>query len=183
MGNDAKKTEGGTYIRVDTDKRGKDHIDIYDQDPKGPHDESIHITIKEDGSGTITTKSGDEPRETTDTKCYLTSACMKYFQEKFDDNCYELAVLRWFRDNFVSKEDIEHYYDLYDSFFKQENLPIEYAARYSYGGTPSKDCEYKILHIGQHIRSKEDLALVEMCNDERLRDSIYIVKLNTLKKK
>lgn len=28
MGNDAKKTEGGTYIRVDTDKRGKDHIDI-----------------------------------------------------------------------------------------------------------------------------------------------------------
>ena len=80
MGNDAKKTEGGTYIRVDTDKRGKDHIDIYDQDPKGPHDESIHITIKEDGSGTITTKSGDEPRETTDTKCYLTSACMKYFR-------------------------------------------------------------------------------------------------------
>ena len=46
MGNDAKKTEGGTYIRVDTDKRAKDHIDIYDQDPKGPHDESIHITIK-----------------------------------------------------------------------------------------------------------------------------------------
>ena len=112
MGNDAKKTEGGTYIRVDTDKRGKDHIDIYDQDPKGPHDESIHITIKEDGSGTITTKSGDEPRETTDTKCYLTSACMKYFQEKFDDNCYELTVLRWFRDNFVPKEDIEHYYEV-----------------------------------------------------------------------
>ena len=35
---------------------------------------------------------------------------MKYFQENFDDNCYELTVLRWFRDNFVSKEDIEHYY-------------------------------------------------------------------------
>ncbi len=42
--------------------------------------------------------------------CYLTSACMKHFQEDFDDNCYELTVLRWFRDNFVSKEDIEHYY-------------------------------------------------------------------------
>ncbi len=42
--------------------------------------------------------------------CYLTSACMKHFQEGFDDNCYELTVLRWFRDNFVSKEDIEHYY-------------------------------------------------------------------------
>ena len=44
--------------------------------------------------------------------CYLTSACMKYFQENFDDNCYELTVLRWFRDNFVSKEDIKHYYEV-----------------------------------------------------------------------
>ena len=30
--------------------------------------------------------------------------------EKFDDNCEELMILRWFRDKFVSKEDIEHYY-------------------------------------------------------------------------
>lgn len=37
---------------------------------------------------------------------------MKYFQERFDDNCHELTVLRWFRDNFVSKEDIEHYYEV-----------------------------------------------------------------------
>ena len=36
---------------------------------------------------------------------------MKYFQETFDDDCYELTVLRLFRDNFVSKEDIEHYYE------------------------------------------------------------------------
>ena len=34
---------------------------------------------------------------------------MKYFQENFDDNCYELTVLRWFRDNFVSKEDDKVY--------------------------------------------------------------------------
>lgn len=37
---------------------------------------------------------------------------MKFFQEEFDDNCYELTTLRWFRDNFVSKEDIEHYYEV-----------------------------------------------------------------------
>ncbi len=37
---------------------------------------------------------------------------MRNKMEKFDDNCYELAVLRWFRDNFVSKEDIEHYYEV-----------------------------------------------------------------------
>lgn len=44
--------------------------------------------------------------------CYLTSACMKHMQEKFDDNCHELQVLRWFRDNFVSKEDICKYYEI-----------------------------------------------------------------------
>ena len=31
-------------------------------------------------------------------------------QECFDDNCEELTILRWFRDKFVSEEDINHYY-------------------------------------------------------------------------
>ena len=30
----------------------------------------------------------------------------------FNFGLYELTVLRWFRDNFVSKEDIEHYYEV-----------------------------------------------------------------------
>lgn len=46
----------------------------------------------------------------SDCKCYLTTACMRHYLNNFDDNCYELTVLRWFRDNFVSKEDIKHYY-------------------------------------------------------------------------
>ena len=37
---------------------------------------------------------------------------MKHYLNNFDDNCYELSVLRWFRDNFVSNEDIEHYYEV-----------------------------------------------------------------------
>jgi hypothetical protein len=36
---------------------------------------------------------------------------MKQFSDQFDDNCYELRVLRWFRDNFVSKIDIKKYYE------------------------------------------------------------------------
>lgn len=44
--------------------------------------------------------------------CYLTSACMRHFQNTFDDECYELQVLRHFRDVFVSKEDIDHYYQI-----------------------------------------------------------------------
>ncbi len=31
-------------------------------------------------------------------------------RKNFDDHCEELEILRWFRDHFVSKEDIEHYY-------------------------------------------------------------------------
>ena len=35
---------------------------------------------------------------------------MKNMQDVFNDNCEELKILRWFRDKFVSKEDVEHYY-------------------------------------------------------------------------
>ena len=42
--------------------------------------------------------------------CYLTTACMQHYKHNFDDKCYELEILRWFRDNFVSKEDIINYY-------------------------------------------------------------------------
>ena len=35
---------------------------------------------------------------------------MEHQKELFDDNCEELTILRWFRDNFVDREDIEHYY-------------------------------------------------------------------------
>lgn len=44
--------------------------------------------------------------------CYLTTACMQQMQENFDDKCYELEILRWFRDKYVSKEDKKHYYEV-----------------------------------------------------------------------
>ena len=117
------------YIKVHTDKRGKDHIDVYDNDPKDSHS-SIHINWDSDtGKGNIVdTTDGD--KETTDVSCFLTTACMKYFQDKFDDNCYELRVLRWFRDNFVSAEDIEHYYKtapvIVEAINKEEKSDIIY---------------------------------------------------------
>lgn len=62
--------------------------------------------------------------------CYLTSACMRYFKENFDDNCYELRVLRWFRDNFVSKADTEHYYQtapyIVSAIDEEENQNLVY---------------------------------------------------------
>lgn len=55
---------------------------------------------------------------------------MRFLQDKFDDNCYELSVLRWFRDNFVSEEDIAHYYVtvpvIVDAISKEEKSNIIY---------------------------------------------------------
>jgi hypothetical protein len=101
----------GVEIKASTSSSGKDKIDIYDSCPAENEDHgSIHINFDSNsGTGTITdTTSGST--ETTSIGCYLTTACMRHMQNKFDDNCYELTTLRWFRDNFVSKEDIELYY-------------------------------------------------------------------------
>ena len=55
---------------------------------------------------------------------------MSHYLTKFDDNCYELTVLRWFRDNFVSKEDIKHYYKtapmIVEAIDKEEHKDIIY---------------------------------------------------------
>lgn len=103
----------GVEIRVNADKRGKDHIDFYDNCPVNDEEhKSIHIDYDSDtGTGKITdTTSGKA--ESTDVECFLTTACMRHFQKNFDDDCYELRVLRWFRDNFVSQQDIQHYYKI-----------------------------------------------------------------------
>lgn len=103
--------EQGVEIKASTSSSGKDKIDIYDSCPAENEDHgSIHINFDSDtGSGTITDTTSGET-ETTSIGCYLTTACMEHMQDNFDDNCYELTTLRWFRDNFVSKEDIKHYY-------------------------------------------------------------------------
>lgn len=55
---------------------------------------------------------------------------MRHFQENFDDNCYELTVLRWFRNNFVSQDDIDHYYKtapiIVEAINQEENNNIIY---------------------------------------------------------
>jgi len=37
------ENEKGIFIDVHTDKRGKDHIDIYDKSPADPSHTSVHI--------------------------------------------------------------------------------------------------------------------------------------------
>ena len=101
----------GVTIKVNTDKNGNDHISFYGGDVDKPHD-AAHLNINYDKSSWSSTTHGPDKSDTNSGSggCYLTSACMKHMQDNFDDNCEELTILRWFRDKFVSKDDIEHYY-------------------------------------------------------------------------
>ncbi len=124
------KHDDGHYSKM-TGNDTNSSYSIYDKNPSEKGHSAIHININTDtGKGSIVEHGADGKTSKTDTSCYLTSACMKYFQEKFDDNCYELTVLRWFRDNFVSKEDIEHYYEvapiIVEAINKEEKSNIIY---------------------------------------------------------
>ena len=101
----------GVTIKISEDKSGKDHISFYDGPVDGDHS-AVHINVDYDkGSWSSQTHGeGHSDSEPSSGGCYLTSACMKKLADKFSDDCYELRLLRWFRDNFVSKEDIDHYY-------------------------------------------------------------------------
>lgn len=139
-------------------------IDVYTSDPKGPH-ESIHIAVDSDSKSAHIIDTTNGSTEHTDVKCYLTSACMKHFQDKFDDNCYELTVLRWFRDNFVSNEDINHYYEtapiIVESINSEEKSDIVYDYIYD------NIVDYCILQIEQgnydkaYNRYKNSILLLE----------------------
>lgn len=103
----------GVIIKITTDKKGNDHVSCYGDEVDKDHD-GAHVNINYDKESWSATTHGPDKSDTSSSSgsCYLTSACMSYFQEEFDDNCYELTVLRWFRDNFVSAEDIKHYYEV-----------------------------------------------------------------------
>ena len=87
--------------------------DYYNTSPYGnkPHD-STHVKSDnaENWNRTDNDRTNGTQTKSSGSGCYLTSACMRHYLTNFDDNCYELTVLRWFRDNFVSEEDIKHYY-------------------------------------------------------------------------
>lgn len=113
--NDRKgyETKDGGLIRISGDDKVR--IDIYggnEREKSGHTRDTINYDTNT-GRGSIDQHNADKSeKSSTDVGCFLTTACMRHFQKNFDDNCYELKVLRWFRDNFVSKEDIDNYYNV-----------------------------------------------------------------------
>ena len=78
-----------------------------------PH-EGTHIKADLSGNWTMDHHNEDKSDWSHDSGsgCYLTTACMKHYMDEFDDNCYYLDILRWFRDKFVSLEDKKEYYEI-----------------------------------------------------------------------
>ena len=90
---------------------------------KSDLNENWERTDNDRDNGTSTPSSGSG--------CYLTSACMMYMQESFDDNCEELTILRWFRDKFVSKSDVKYYYEIAPTIVEKINNKENSASIYS----------------------------------------------------
>lgn len=105
--------EKGVVIKATEDKNGKTHIDFYDGSPRDPHS-GVHVTVKPDSKdySAGSHNSDKSEKDHHEGSCYLTSACMRHLQEEFDDDCHELFILRWFRDTFVTKSEINYYYEI-----------------------------------------------------------------------
>jgi len=104
----------GNLMRIqDKNDDGNVRISLYEGDERGIH---VRTTVNFDsntGTGTIDTHNEDKSeKSSTDVSCFLTTACIEEMQENFDDDCYELTVLRKFRDTFVTIEDKKHYYEV-----------------------------------------------------------------------
>lgn len=55
----AKENNKGIYFDAHNDRNGTSHIDIYSNDPRKDSHDSIHINIKNDGTGTIVEKDSN----------------------------------------------------------------------------------------------------------------------------
>ena len=100
------ENSGSVNQYPENDDEGHGH---YHWDDKNDHD------LGRDSNFGRSESNGSENPPTGEVQdkggCYLTTACMQHFAQQFNDKCYELQLLRWFRNNFVSEEDIAHYYE------------------------------------------------------------------------
>lgn len=126
-------------------------MNVYDKNPRGKHNESYHVNVNYNKKTISITEKSNGKVTRTQGSCFLTTACMKHHLNNFDDNCYELTVLRWFRDNFVSIDDIDHYYQtapiIVEAIDQDEDKDAIYEKIYdeviNYCVTKIENCEYE----------------------------------------
>ena len=107
-----EKTKSYVNERGEALKFTKNSMSIYSKTPDNPH-AGLHLDYNNDSKQITVTTHDEGGKSSSQTgNCYLTTACMQHYMDKFDDNCYYLDILRWFRDTIVSKEDKKEYYEI-----------------------------------------------------------------------
>jgi len=126
----------GSELKVTPYSDGSGYkYDYYDSSTYGNSSHSsthVKSDLNENWNRTDNDRENGAQEKSSGTGCYLTSACMKNYNKLFNDNCEELRVLRWFRDNFVSKEDIEHYYQVAPIIVESIDKDFNREATYNY---------------------------------------------------
>lgn len=103
----------GVHIRIKDFGDGSGvKIDLYDKDPKDPDHKSVHVKVDLEEKSFEVVDNVNGEKESGSGGCYLTTACLVHLKNNFEDNCEELTILRWFRDNFISPTEISNYYEV-----------------------------------------------------------------------
>lgn len=184
------KNEKRKEIRVTEygNKKGA-KIDIYSPDSRTKTHNSVHVKVDTEKKTFETVTKIDGKKESSSGSCYLTTACMKHFQDEFDDNCHELTVLRWFRDIFVSKEDIELYYEVAPTIVENIDALDDNDKIYEYVYSNIVEACVKAIENGDYDfaynRYKSSvLALNEQFGEkEKEQKTGFVKKLGTLNNK
>lgn len=108
--------------------------------------------------------------------CYLTLACIKHYLTEFSYNCYELTMLKWFIDNFVLEEDIEHYYSIAPVIVNSVNEFPNSDLVYKYIYEDVVDYCVKAIENGDYInaydRYRDSISNLEEIIKEPLQNSL-----------
>jgi len=78
------------------------------------------------------------PREAKDSECFLTTACVKYYQ--MDDNCYQLKTLRRFRDSYLANTEKGQY--LIRQYYLIAPIIVSFLEN-----DPNRDLVFKVLFM------------------------------------
>lgn len=127
------ETKDGGLIRINGDEKVR--IDIYEgnEREKGGHTRDTINIDTNTGKGSIDQHNADKfEKSSIDIIFFLTTACMRHYYSNFNDNCYELKILRWFREKFVTEDDIKHYYEIAPIIVEAINNEKENETIYSY---------------------------------------------------
>lgn len=120
---------------------------------------------------------------------YITKSCMNHYQDKFDENCYELETLRWFKETCVSKEE-SNYYDKVSPIISSEIDKLDTSGKmydfiYNSIVSPSVEdvCKGKFRTTYNRCKYSFDSLENEFVRPKVEKDLTTVLKLTLNKKK